>query len=480
VKKLLLSTLSLSVSSLAFQTAQAADSSSESTQIAAATPSTPGTYPRSDTVLTQQQLDQIKKEVEKKSDSENYVHAYGLLQGYVNTSDSQRANTPDFTGAHARAGVAAAGGIASGQLEFEFLGNSSLYNTSPTSPLPTDPVSGTQYTPATTSNTVVLRQAQLNLDVIKARNSHGDFTTTVSLGGVRVGNALAVAPDAANATSGFSRQDGLYLQEKMKFGKAYSLNVGLGAFNGINGTIPGAVYGGWGNNPSLTLQNFWGNGALGNNLGYLVNFNGTYNLDDTRSVNAIGYYGFQKNAPYSTIGTSLQTVGNLSESRNVNHTEASVLYNDTNVFGSNGILSGNGVAVWYEREENARTMLVSGNVNSGLSYQNGLVDDAQVASLYGVGVGGDSEKFLTNMLQSGDRLTAAAALTSVVSSLGSSGANNTYNVNQFAVSVGYAVNTFEVAANLEYSKADKNLFSNTSSNPVNNEMRSYLTAAYVF
>lgn len=501
MKKLILSTVGFSLFSLISNTVFAQDNAdkketsdnaaqSQETKVAAA-PSSPDTFPRSDTILSQQQLDQIKKAIEKKPVTENYVHAYGLLQGNMNTTDSQRTNVPDFSGAHARAGVLASGGIVSGQVEFEFVGNQSLY-----AQQKIDPVSKTPYTPASSNNTVVLRQAQLNMDVLKLKCPEVDAVTTVSLGGVRVGSAMAVAPDAANATSGFSRQDGIYLQEKLKFGKELNLNLGFAAVNTLFGTTPGIgindsgvlapAYSGWGGNSSITMQNFWLNNSLNPSLGYVMNFNGTYNVDDARSVNLVGYYGFQKNAPYSTIGTTVggssQKAGNLSEARDVNHTEASLLYNDTNVFGSQGILSGDGIALWYEREQNSKTMLVSGSLTQGYNYIGGSLDDAQVASLYGIGVGADSQKYLTNMLQADDRITGAAAYTLVTSALGSAPATNqSYVVHQLAVSLGYAVNTFEVAFNFEYSGANtESFFNDANGKSLNHETHSYLTALYVF
>jgi hypothetical protein len=469
MKKSVLSSLGLSVLTCIAQTAFAED-----TQVAASSPSTPTANPRSDSILTQQQIDQIKRELDKKSPTENYVHPYGLLQGYINTTDSERSNVPDFLGAHARAGLSVRGGIASGQVEFEFIGNQSQY-----SQAQTNAVSGTTYIPSSTNNTVVLRQAQLNLDVFKYQDADSTYLTTVSFGGIRVGAAAAAAPDSANTTSGFSREDGVYVQEKMAFGRQLTLNAGLGAFNTMFGAAPGANYPGWGGNPAITMQNFWLSTSLNPSLGYVANLNTTYNFDDARSLNAAVYYGFQKNAPYSTIATPIQTSGSLSEARDVNHTEASLLYNDTNVFGTQGIISGNGVAAWYEREQNSKTMLVSGSLLGGYVYNSGIIDDAQVASLYGIGVAADTQKYLTNMLQVGDRLTGAAAYTLVTSTLGS--AQNTYKVNQLALSAGYAVNTFEVALNFEYSNADTNaFFSDRNGNPQNSETQSYITATYVF
>lgn len=445
----------------------------EETSVAAATPSTPEVQTRSDTVLTQQQLEQIKKELDKKPATQNNVYAYGSLQGNVNTSDSQRNNTPDFQGGHARVGVAAKGGIASGQVEVEFLGNQNLYSDTAAK----DPVSGKPLESPSQNNTVALRQAQLNLDVLALGDANSKYVTTVSVGGVRVGGAVATAPDAANGTSGFSRQDGIYVQEKMSFVNQLDLNLGLGAFNILFGKAPGAAYAGWGGNPQITMASPWLSTSLNPSLGYLASLNAAYRLDDARSLNAVAYYGFQKNAPYSTINA-----GNLSETRDVNHTEASVLYNDTNVFGSDGIISGNGVSVWYEREQNARTQLVAGDLSKGFVYTNGFVDDAQVASLYGVGVAADSKKYLTNMLQSGDRLTGAAAYTLVTSTMGSDSAvAQSYKVHQMAASVGYAVNTFEVAFNVEYSAADTDaFFKNGNGDKRNNETHSYVTAAYNF
>lgn len=409
--------------------------------------------------------------------SKNLIIPYGYVQGDMNLSDSQRTNVPDFQGQDAIAGLLVAGGIASAQLEVDFFGNQPLYE----API-TDPVSGVTTTPPSYNNTVELRQAQLNLSALKLKSGDNSYTTIISLGGIRVGSAQYTAPDAANTPTGFERQDGGYLQEKMKFGNQWSVILGFGAFNTLYGSAPGSHYTSWGNNPPITMQNFWLSTSLNPSLAYLGSLNATYFFSTNRSLNLIAIYDAQNNAPYSDVPlTGLQTAGALSEVRNVNHTEASLLYNDIGLFGNKGVINSNGVSFWYEREENSRTQLATGNLANGFVYTNGLIDDAQVATLYGFGIAADSEPYLTNMLQKGDRITYAAAYTLVTSALGAPSLLQTYQVNQPSASIGYAVNTFEIALNWEYSFANTNsFFTDKNGNPQNNEMTTYITAAYNF
>lgn len=434
--------------------------------------------PHKENYFTPDQLEDLRKELLKKPVTENTIIPYGYLQADIDTSDSQRTNVPDFQGQHAIIGLLVKGGIVSGQVGIDLIGNQTLYSA------PKTDTQGVTTTSPSWNNTVQLRRAQINIDALKLKDNDNFYTTTISVGGIRVGNAFDTAPDAANAPSGFSRQDGVYVQEKVSLGKTFDLNIGIGLFNTLYGTSPGSSssYSSWGNNAPLTMQNFWLSTSLNPSLAYMGTLNTTYHFDEHRSLNFIAMYGFQNNAPYSTAPIpGFQTAGNLSEARNVNHGEASLLYQDANVFGDSGVITPSGVSVWYEREQNARTQLVTGNITTGFTYINGPVDDAQVATLYGVGIGADSDKYLTDMLQKKDRLTCSAAYSLVTSALGAPTLQQTYKVNQISGSVGYAVNTFEIAFNMEYSSADtNNIFIDKNGNPQNTEMKSYITTVYSF
>lgn len=428
--------------------------------------------PHKENYLTPSQIDELRRELLKKPETENTIIPYGYLQADINTSDTQRTNVPDFQGQHAIIGLLVKGGIVSGQVGVDLIGNQSLYTSSKTDS------QNVSATPPSSNNTIQLRRAQLNLQAARITDRENTYTTVVSIGGIRVGSAWDTAPDAANAPSGFSRQDGIYLQEKMEFSKTWNLNLGLGAFNTLYGTIPGpsSRYSSWGDNGSLTMQNFWLSTSLNPSLAYLGSLNVIYHFDEDRSLNFTGYYGFQVNAPYSTAPG-----GTLSETRTVNHTEASLLYQDAQLLGNHGVVTPSGIAVWFEREQNARTQMVSGNLTSGFSYTNGPVDDAQVACLYGIGIGLDTQRYLSNMLQKQDRLTGAAAYSLITSALGQPSLQQSYKVNQISASVGYAVNTFETAFNIESSFADTNsIYNDKDGNQKNFEVKSYLTTVYSF
>lgn len=435
--------------------------------------------------FTQEQIDFIKNEIAKKDPTTTSATFYGLVQINANASDTQRSNVPDATPAHVRLGTKIKGGIASGQVEVELVGNQPSGSASKT-----DPNTGTSLTSTPPNDGIIIRQAQLNLDVINIVNSDNNYLTTVSFGGIRISGATYITPDITNDPSQYSRQDGVYVQEKASFGKTLIVNAGFGVFNTLFGMHPGnGAYNGWDNGVTLAQQSPWTSTSLNKSLAYVGTLSTTYNLDNARSFNASLYAGSQKNAPSTVNGD-----GTVVDTRDISHVEASLFYNDTKLLGSSGVISGNGVSLWYEREASARSQIAP-------SSSNGMVNDAEVAVLYGLGIGADSSPYLNGMLQKGDRLTYAASYNYVTNNFADTSAqsytpvpqttpptapifylNQNYKLYQIAASIGYAVSTFEVALNAEYTKSDRPLFSdkngNTNTHP--SEMKSYVTAAYVF
>ena len=71
--------------------------------------------------FTQEQIDFIKNELAKKDPSTITTSFYSLIQLNANTSDTQRTNVPDFNPEHVRLGTKIKGGIASGQVEVELI-----------------------------------------------------------------------------------------------------------------------------------------------------------------------------------------------------------------------------------------------------------------------------------------------------------------------------------------------------------------------
>jgi hypothetical protein len=411
---------------------------------------------------------------------ENNVSFYGVVQFNANTSDSQRPNIPDFSASKLQIGTNIKGGIVSGGIEVQINGNNSSKQAvvlnppakadpnNPEAPLP--PQTG-ETAGDNGNDSISIRKAQVDLDALIFKAGSNTYTTTVSLGGIRLNGADGTAPDIAWTTQGFARQDGIYLKEAMDFNKQGSFELGIGAFNNIfafgNAAYPtggGLGYVGWGNQNAVTIPANWMKPSFNQSIGLAGHIAGSYNFDDNQSLTARAYFGSQSNAPgkQNAFG-ALQTV------RDVTHIEASLLYINSSIFGKDGVISTNGVSVWYENEE-------IGNNKKNLG-----VNDSQNTTLIGVGVAADSKNYLTNMLQKDDRLTYALSYASLNSKFGNKLTSVDYILNQVAGSFGYAVNTFETAINVEYDTSDINAFSDSAGTLNKSDaIKTYLTAAYAF
>lgn len=423
-------------------------------------------------LFSQEQIDALKKEMEKKDVTENKVTFAGVLQLNANTSDSQRSSSPDFSASKVRLGVNVSGGIATGQVEVQLNGNQQSTQT----------VAGNTTSGDAGNGSVTLRRAQLNLDVLTIKGGQNTYTTTISLGGVRIGGADGTAPDVAWTTTGYSRQDGAYLKEALVFGKTANVEIGFGAFNNItaitNPTYLGTSssgYTGWGSQPLVTKQANWMSDSFSQSIGFAGHLAGTYNFDDNQSLAAKVFYGTQGDSP-----TDQDSSGNLTHAKDVTHIEASLVYNHAGILGSKGVISGNGISFWYENEDIGKSKTATANSSGDFNYT-AFVDDSQVVSLYGLGVAADSSNYLTDMLQKGDRLTYAASYTMMDTKFGNKAISSDYNISQIAASVGYAVNTFEAAFNFEYDDSDTTVFNDSNKHlKEKNAIKTYLTAAYVF
>ena len=477
MKKSVLRSLTISALSLAGSTAFAQENKStvenKEQKVALDAAGTTG-----GTLFSQDQIDALKKEMEKKDVTENKVTFAGLIQLNANTSDSQRVSTPDLQAGKVRLGVNVSGGIASGQVEVQLRGNQQATQTVTTT-------GTTQTTSGDNGNgAVTLRRAQLNLDVLTVKAGENTFTTTLSLGGIRIGNADATTPDAVWTTTGFGRQDGAYLKEAMAFGKKASVEVGFGAFNNIvayaNPVYPstGNTTGGysWSGSAS-TKQANWESTSFSQSIGFAGHLAANVNIDDEQSLALKGFFGTQGNSP-----TNQDSNGTLTQARDVTHVEASVVYNHAGIFGSKGNISGNGFSVYYENENIGKTKTATKNSSGDFNYTNPTTDDSQTAYLLGFALAADSSNYLTNMIQKGDRLTYAAAYVMANVNFGSTSISQNYANNQITASVGYAVNTFETAFNFDYETSNISNYtdSNGNVNKKNNATKTYLTAAYSF
>ncbi|BBH53460.1 hypothetical protein [Fluviispira sanaruensis] len=474
MKRKVLRTLTVSALSLVGSTAfaQEATAENEGEKVAMDTGVSTGS-----SLISQEQIDALKKEVLKKDPTENAVKAYGLIQLNANLVDTTRSGTVDFSAAKVRFGILATGGIASGQFEVQFNGNQQR---------DLAVTSGTNQTAKSQGDgAVTIRRAQLNLDVLNIKSGANTFLTTLSLGGVRIGGADNSAPDAAITTNGYARQDGAYLKETITLGKAFSSEIGVGAFNNITAYTqsPGS-YSGYGS-VNNSLQANWMSTSFNGSLGYAGNVKLAYNFDDNKSLTGQFFYGAQSNAP-----SAQDTDGTVTKVKDVSHTEASLLYNDKAIFGSNAVIAANGIAVWYENESAGTTYTANKN-SGGYSYARqgnatSGVDDSNYMNLIGLGVSGDTGNFFTGLMQKGDRLTYGIAY-SFLESIYANQSNDTndknkanFSLNQVSAQIGYAVNTYEIALVADYKISEQAIFSNAKGDKVQNATTTYITAAYSF
>jgi hypothetical protein len=391
-------------------------------------------------------------------DMDKKVTVGGNFQLNMNTSDSARSNTfranettsaPDFGIDKARVKTKVAGGIASGEAEIDFKGGS----------------------------TFSLRRAQLNLDALTLKSGDNTFTTTLSMGGIRIGGADLTAADITWAPQGYSRQDGAYLKETLALGKMANIELGAGLFNTINTFVLGAA-----SSPATSVgATSWNdantvNSVKGKGLGMAAHVAATVNVDDNQSIGAKFYYGAQE---------KVKTAETTATARDLSHMEASVVYNHAGIFGSKGVLSTNGVSFWYEADELKGGMAITAaDTDKSEAIFAPAGSDTVKSTLMGFGVAGDTGSYLTGMLQKGDRLTYAVSYAMNKGTYGAAAATNDYDKKQMAFSVGYAVSSFELAFNLEHVKADKKVFADNGktadANKKDTMMKSYLTMAYQF
>ncbi len=439
MKKFNLSAIGVSLFCLVAHVANASEAkSTKATLVAKSSHSVLPSMSLSRPPFTQDQINYIRTELLTKDTTAPSASFYGLLQFNTNLLDTQRTNVPDFSGQHVRLGTKVNSGKINAQIEAELLANNPQNN-----------------------NQVVLRQAQINVDLLNSVYGENSYSTSLSLGAVRIGGAEFHTPDISNVPSQFSRQDGIYVQEKIGSGKQLAFAGGLGFFNTLFAVDPGQSHAGWDVPTPLTQPSAWQGNSLNGSLAYVLTFNSTYKLDDSRSVSLALYNGHQGRAP--AAGTpSLAT-------RQVNHFEGSLAYNDPKLFGTHGVISGNGVTFWTETEKADRSQIDSQDVP---------VDDSMTASIYGLSGAGDKH---FDFMKKDDSLTYAASVNLATHKYANENpVLYNYEVTQIAGSVGYAMGTFEVALNAEMSTSDKKIYVDSESNTTESEVKSYVTAVYNF
>lgn len=393
----------------------------------------------------------------------NNVTAYGLLQFNANTNDSTRSNTPDFAANRMRLGVNVKGGVVEGRIELQFNGNNVKEK----------------------SDLVAIRKAELNLKVLNIQYGNINYLTSLSLGGLRVGGAMSTAPDIANIPNKFARQDGIYLEEIIEIKNTGKIGLGVGVFSHITALKQQPVSSGsanWLGSKRASINSNWMQNSFSNSRGYLTKLDTIYYFSENQKLNFIAIYGMQDDAPNEQSDT-----GTLIKVNDLNHGEASLWYNDVNIFGDKGLLSDNGIALWYEREDVGKKRNAIA-VGGGQFHYDGSTnyDDSQMFQLLGLSVSGDTQRYLTDFLQKKDRFTYAVSYSIETVNFGNpvtetGSANPNYKTNQFSASVGYAVNTFETAFNIAYSVSDEKVFTDRFGNLNKNDaLKGYLTAFYKF
>jgi len=462
--------------------------------------------PSSQRDFTPDEINQIKEILVGSPLKPYSINPYGLLQGNVNFLDTTRNNTPDFTVTHARLGVFAVEKNWSGKLELEFNGNQPQNLFPEIDPQPV-------FLSQSASNTAGVRQAQINFDflrfifkdgvsrshnvyfnksalkyqedaqILKIQQVNADvpktpepeneddpqsasvltdglkrdtsFVSRMSLGGIRVGGAIAVSTDASYTPSGFGRQDGIYFLQNAAFGKDVFASFGLGVFNNLSTTTIGEVgsYQGWGAY-SGTSSNYLG--ILGVTSptfqkAYVFTTNWLFNLENSRNINFIAYYGFQHNAAVNTNQNGFATT-----TRNAQHFETSITYADDNVFGTEGLVTGNGVGIWFEDEYGSNQSLTTAAPDLGRFKPS--LNDGYNATLYGIGIAGDTKPYYTDLLFDADRLLYAATLAFVNGQFQDSEYSPNYQVVQASASVGYGYRTLEFHLVGDFAFASKNAF----------------------
>jgi hypothetical protein len=409
-------------------------------------------------LFTQEQIDASKKEAEKKDSPKNIITTGGIVQFNLNTSSTTRANTPDFSANKVRLGVQVASGIASGQVELQFDGSQSGVG----------------------DGEVTIRRAQLNLDLLTMKNSSGAYTTTLSLGGIRVGGADNMGGDATWATTGNGRTDGVYLKETLEFHKTAKIELGAGFSNNMSVTAykpQSAGFPGWAD-PSVNvgMPSSWMSPSLNKSRAILAHIRTNYSFTDDQTFNFATYYAKQNKSPVTQTPNNM-----LSTVRDLERIEMSGVYNHSGIFGDKGVLSANGVGVWFEQNKAARTQTAVPNNDGDYIYTNTSVNDTTRNTLLGVGLAGDTAHYFSSLAQKGDRLTYGISYALGDLSYDDQAYSKRYNVSQFVSSVGYGVSSFEMALNVEYSGATAQVFTNSKGMLTNkNAAKTYLTAAYAF
>jgi hypothetical protein len=397
---------------------------------------------------------------QEKKDDKPIVTPYGSISFNTNFLDTSRSNVIDFSAEHARLGLKVQHGFVDADLLVQFIGNREK-----------------------NANTVSIRKAALGLNLPKFNLADINFATKISVGGLRISGAENTAPSVANVTNGFGRQDGIYLNETITFANQSQIKLGLGLFNNINAKKMNEVStleADWSDADNSVIASDWSNKSNSESKGFLAKAEVKTVVTETAFFQFTGVYALQDNALSKKNKDTIKA-------RDVKHLEASILFNDTNVFGDKAIIAGNGIAAFYENVSLSKEIKAEDMGGNKFKYDSvGAFDNSQKFQLIGISVGGDTESYLTNIMTTNDRITYAAAYSlanvNFANSKTNLGLDNPdYKIHQGTAYIGYGLNGFETGLNFAYSKASEKIYTNREGKAdKDNKFTGTLIAQYKF
>lgn len=355
------------------------------------------------------------------------VVPYGLLVGYVNLSDTSRANAPDFFQHITRFGLKVSEGIAKGQFELNVNGNGAVASKAKES---------------SSYNTVTIRRADVGLDL--------PTKTSVRFGRYRLGNPEVWGMDATYSVDGFGGSDGVMVSQGIDISEGNSITLKAGVANALS--VPGSeiyAYGEksptWNTNSKAILAAIDAKIA-GFSAGVYIGTDGKHFVSAKTAAVA--------EDPATPETEAKPEMPDLY--RATTHLEAALGYN------MDGL--GGGIALQQISYGDAKTYTnEGGKLKDGKTVKKGK-DTEMLISL---GVNGDSSLFgLTGIAQTGDKLIfgGSVALKSKRNSEdkgAAADAKKDADITQFVVGGGYNAGGFTLELDLAYESTKGKNYSNS-------------------
>ncbi|KAB8033159.1 hypothetical protein [Fluviispira multicolorata] len=373
---------------------------------------------------------------EKKEASDTYLSPYGFVQFNLNVFDSTRSSAPDLSADRVRFGLKGKYEDVDGAFEIQFNGQT-----------------------AKNSGSISVRKAEVGIKFFDHNSEYIKHHNRLSFGALRVGGAYNSAPYFASVTNKYKRQDGLYLEDNILINDKIKIQMGIGAFQSISLKKLNSIdskKAGRTKSKSATIHTNWGGNSFNGSIGYLGKLSASYLLDKNQEINLAAYYGTQNNAPRAQNAN-----GELTSKGHVTHIEGSLAYKNNSIFGSKGLMSDNGVSIYFDYEKIGKPIDVINSISTTPAY-----NDSQVSRLIGISLGGDTRAYLSNIIKKDDRIIYAISYAksdvrfdNSATELGNGNLN--YSVNQIATQLGYGLNKFEAAINYIYENSNENIFTNS-------------------